>query len=397
VINGTGIFLHTGLGRAPFSEEVVHELGEALRGYTVVEIDPETGERDRRERVLIDILKAKTGAEAGLVVNNNAAAVLLAVSTLARGGEVIVSRGELVEIGGGFRIPDVLAASGARLREVGTTNRTRIEDYVAAVGPETRLLMRIHASNYRIVGEREGVSRESIVALGREKSLPVVEDLGGGLLRRYGIDLLEAEPTVGDALAAGVDLVTFSGDKLLGGPQSGLILGCAAVVDEMRAMPLFRAVRPDKMTLALLERVLHRFPDGAGELPDLPFFKAITEGGESLQRRAEKIRRSLADAWPTARFTVVASKALAGSGAVPVVPIPSFAIAIKLPGVKATALAARLRRADPQVWGTVKGDAFRLDVITLLPGDEEMLYGAFRQLSSGGEFDRHAPSTEAGR
>jgi len=397
VINGTGIFLHTGLGRAPFSEEVVHELGEALRGYTVVEIDPETGERDRRERVLIDILKAKTGAEAGLVVNNNAAAVLLAVSTLARGGEVIVSRGELVEIGGGFRIPDVLAASGARLREVGTTNRTRIEDYVAAVGPETRLLMRIHASNYRIVGEREGVSRESIVALGREKSLPVVEDLGGGLLRRYGIDLLEAEPTVGDALAAGVDLVTFSGDKLLGGPQSGLILGCAAVVDEMRAMPLFRAVRPDKMTLALLERVLHRFPDRAGELPDLPFFKAITEGGESLQRRAEKIRRSLADAWPTARFTVVASKALAGSGAVPVVPIPSFAIAIKLPGVKATALAARLRRADPQVWGTVKGDAFRLDVITLLPGDEEMLYGAFRQLSSGGEFDRHAPSTEAGR
>lgn len=381
VVNGTGIFLHTGLGRAPFSEEIVHELGTALSGYTVVEIDPETGTRTRREKAVVDILKAKTGAESGLVVNNNAAAVLLALSTLARGGEVIISRGELVEIGGGFRVPDVLAASGARLCEVGSTNRTRISDYADGVTSDTRLLMRVHASNYRIVGDNEGVTREELVTLGRERSLPVVEDLGGGLLRGFGIDALHAEPTVDGALAAGVDLVTFSGDKLLGGPQSGLMLGRAAIVDAMRATPLFRAVRPDKMTLVLLERVLHRFPDSADEPPDLPFFKAITRNRDTLRRRAGEICRLLAGACPTVRFDVVASEAFAGSGAVPTVPIPSFAVVLEAPGMKATALAARLRQSDPPVWGTVKGDAFRLDVMTLLPGDEADLETAFRQLS----------------
>jgi len=379
VVNGTGIILHTGLGRAPFSKEVVDELGDALSGYTIVEINPETGARDRREKVVVDLLKARTGAESGLVVNNNAAAVLLSLTTLARGGEVIISRGELVEIGGGFRVPDVLAASGARLCEVGSTNRTRISDYADAVTSDTRLLMRVHASNYRIVGEKEGVTREELVALGRETSLPVVEDLGGGLLRRYGVDALAAEPTVDGALEAGVDLVTFSGDKLLGGPQSGLLLGRAAIVDAMRAAPLFRAVRPDKMTLALLERVLHRFPDRAGELPDLPFFKAITRSNDALRRRADAICQLLAGVCPALRFTVVASEAFAGSGAVPVVPIPSFAVVVKAPKMKAAAIAARLRQSDPPVWGTVKGDALRLDVMALLPGDEAALETSFKE------------------
>jgi len=381
VVNGTGIFLHTGLGRAPFSRDIVDELGDALSGYTVVEIDPETGARDRREKVIVDLLKAKTGAESGLVVNNNAAAVLLALTTLARGGEVIISRGELVEIGGGFRVPDVLAASGAHLREVGSTNRTRIDDYAEAVTSDTRLLMRVHASNYRIVGEKEGVTREELVALGRERSLPVVEDLGGGLLRRYGVDALAAEPTVDGALGAGVDLVTFSGDKLLGGPQSGLLLGSAAIVDTMRAAPLFRALRPDKMTLALLERVVVRFPDNNERLPDLPFFKAITRGKDALRRRADEICHLLAGARSGLRFSVEASEAYAGSGAVPAVPIPSFAVIVKAPKTNAATIAARLRQSDPPVWGTVKGDALRLDVMTLLPGDEAALESSFRQLS----------------
>jgi L-seryl-tRNA(Ser) seleniumtransferase len=399
-VNGTGIFLHTGLGRAPFSERMVDALRESLRGYTVLEIDPHSGERSFREGAVVNALVELTGAEAGTVVNNNAAAVLLSVSVTAGGGEVIVSRGELIEIGGGFRMPDVLSCSGARLCEVGTTNLTRIEDYAAAITSETRLLMRVHSSNFRIVGEEAAPTRAEIVALGRKHSLPVIEDLGSGLISRFGIDCLEKEPTVREALAEGVDIVTFSGDKLLGGPQSGLILGRAHLIDAVRSNPLFRAVRPDKATLSLLEGVLRTLKDAGDGVPDLPFFRAFAMTLQDLEERAESLAALLRDQIPGARFSTTRTEAFAGSGSVPARPIPSCSVVVSVAGLRPQELARRLRTGRPPLYTTAKGEGVRIDVITLMSGDEEAVLQAFRSInltggSSGGQAARmkSRPST----
>jgi L-seryl-tRNA(Ser) seleniumtransferase len=380
-VNGTGIFLHTGLGRAPISAALVDRLAREAAGYVVLEVDPATGERAHRERGVVEILKKISGAEAGTIVNNNAAAVLLAASTLAAGGEVIVSRGELVEIGGGFRIPEVIACSGARLCEVGTTNRTTIEDFEAAITSETALLMRIHTSNFKILGDGSLPAREDVVALGRKRSIPVVEDLGGGLIDRYGFDLFAEEPTVREAIAQGVDVVTFSGDKLCGGPQAGVILGRRESVEAMRANSLFRAVRPDKLTLALLEQTFACYAGGAGELPDLPFFRALSEQGGPLRERAARLVERLSSEIPSFRFHIERSEAFAGSGSVPAEPVRSWAVAVTAPDVKAQRLSRRLRMGTPPVFATLKGDEVRIDMFALMSGDEEAIVEAFRGLS----------------
>ncbi len=376
-VNGTGIFLHTGLGRAPIPGALVDRLAGEATGYVVLEVDPATGERAHRERGVVEVLKGLTGAEAGTVVNNNAAAVLLAASTLADGGEVIVSRGELVEIGGGFRIPEVLACSGARLCEVGTTNRTTIEDFEAAVTSETRLLMRIHTSNFKILGDGSLPAREEVVALGRKRSIPVVEDLGGGLIDRYGFSLFAEEPTVREAITQGVDVVTFSGDKLCGGPQAGLILGMRESVEAMRANSLFRALRPDKLTLALLEQTFACYAGGAGELPSLPFFQALSDTSGPLRRRANRLAKQLCSVIPSVRFRVERSEAFAGSGSVPTEPVRSWALAVAAPDLKAQELARRLRTGAPPVFATLKGDEARIDMFALMPGDDEAIIEAF--------------------
>jgi len=362
---------------------VVEKLQEKISGYTILEVDQATGERQNRETGIVELLKRVTGAEAATVVNNNAAAVLLSVSVMAEGGEVIVSRGELVEIGGGFRIPDVLACSGAELREVGSTNRTTIRDYEEAVTEGTRLLMRIHASNFKVVGEMESPTREEIVALGRRLSIPVVEDLGSGLVDHFGFAFLEEEPAVRDAVAQGVDLVTFSGDKLLGGPQSGIILGRDSAVREIRANPLFRAVRPDKMTLAVLEEVLACYEDPDKGHLALPFFAALDRTREERRAEARRLAAALGEVVPEGKFTVEPSQAFAGSGSLPVSAIPSFSVKVRLPGRKPSELARSLRLQTTPVFTTVRGDGVFIDVMTLFPEDTERLCQVFSKLAKG--------------
>ncbi|HLU49049.1 MAG TPA: L-seryl-tRNA(Sec) selenium transferase, partial [Planctomycetota bacterium] len=288
-INATGIILHTGLGRAVIAERAWRALAERVRGPVVVEIDRDSGERNEREAALRPLIEELTGAESATVVNNNAAATLLVLATLASGREVVISRGELVEIGGSFRIPEILAASGARLVEVGTTNRTYIADYARAIGPETGLLLQVHPSNYEIRGFTAKPALRDIVALGRERGIPVVSDLGSGAwidVEPFGF---RREPLVRDVVAAGPDLVAFSGDKLLGGPQAGLILGREEAVRRVRAHPLFRCLRVDKMTLVLLEETLRLYRDPPRAIDELPALRALAAPIEEVIARAKRL------------------------------------------------------------------------------------------------------------
>jgi len=379
-VNGTGVFLHTGLGRAPFSQAMLDDLSAALAGYTVVEVDPRTGERDLRERAVVESLLGLTGAPAGTVVNNNAAAILLAATVLAAEHEVLVSRGELIEIGGGFRIPEVLANSGAKLREVGTTNHTRIEDYEAAFTADTRLILRVHASNYRIVGDHASPDRVELVSLAQKRGVPLMEDLGSGLIDRFGMAALDGEPTAREALAEGVDVVTFSGDKLLGGPQSGLILGKEPLIGEMRRAPLFRAVRPDKIVLALLEQVLNRYPRSPQGIPRLPFYQALARSPDSLRAAAEELAQDVRQAALAIEIDVISSQAFAGSGSVPVKPIPSYALSLTPASLRAHDAARRLRQGRPPLYVTLERDAIKIDVFTLLAGEFPVVVEALKQL-----------------
>jgi L-seryl-tRNA(Ser) seleniumtransferase len=363
VVNATGVVLHTNLGRAPLAEEVCTALLAAARGAVNLELDLATGRRGERDALVRDDLCALTGAEDALVVNNNAAAVLLALNTLAADRDVVVSRGELVEIGGAFRIPDVMAKSGARLCEVGTTNRTHRDDYRQACGPATALLMKVHTSNYRIVGFTAAVDLRELVALAREVGVPVLEDLGSGAL----VDLealgLPAEPVVRERIALGADLVTFSGDKLLGGPQAGVVVGRRALIERLAANPLRRALRPDKLTLAALGATLRLYresPDLAAALPVLRTLTRPLAELEDVGRAAVTLLASrLGHAY---RVTIVASECEVGSGAVPAVPIASRALAIEHPTVGAERIAARFRAGRPPVLGRIHDGRFLLDL-----------------------------------
>ncbi len=342
VLNATGVIVHTNLGRAPLAAEAIARVEEVARGYSNLEYDLTAGARGSRQDHVADILRRLTGAEAALVVNNNAAAVLLALAALAEGREVLVSRGELIEIGDGFRIPDVLARSGARLREVGTTNRTRAGDYEKAIGDETALILRVHQSNFRVVGFTELPPLRHLAQVAQSHKLPLVDDLGSGVL----VELAD-EPSAKESLAAGADLVTFSGDKLLGGPQAGIVVGRADLVERLRRHPLQRALRADKLTLAALEGTLALYLDAPERIPVLRMLR-----DDGVRARADRLA-SLTGG------TVEETVARVGGGALPLAELPSFACALE------EELASPLRSTEPPVVGIVRDRKLLLDCRTL--------------------------------
>ena len=346
-LNATGVLVHTNLGRAPLAEVALERVKEVGRGYSNLEYDLTAGVRGSRQDHVADVLRRVTGGESALVVNNNAAAVLLVLAALAEGREVVVSRGELIEIGDGFRIPDVLERSGARLVEVGTTNRTRAADYERAIGPETALLLRVHKSNFRVVGFTELPTVSELAGIARRHGLPLVEDLGSGVF----VDLAD-EPSARASLDAGADLVCFSGDKLLGGPQAGIVVGRADLVEELRRHPLQRALRADKLTLAALEATLGLYLEPERALRDVPVLRMLFEPVEAVRARAERLA-GLVDG------SVEETVARVGGGALPLAELPSFACAVE------EELAAALRAGEPPVIGIVRDGRLLLDCRTL--------------------------------
>jgi L-seryl-tRNA(Ser) seleniumtransferase len=374
VINATGVIVHTNLGRSPLGAAAQEAILEAARSYSNLEYDLAQGTRGSRQAHLEGLLTELTRAEAALVVNNNAAAVMLALNSLAAGKEVIISRGQLVEIGGSFRMPEIMAASGAVLREVGTTNKTYLRDYEQAITGNTSLLLKVHPSNFRILGFTQEVPLADLAALGRRYGLMVMEDLGSGCfvdLSRFG---LEKEPTVQETVAAGADVVTFSGDKLLGGPQAGIILGNREVVGLLKQNPQMRALRPDKLTLAGLEATLRLYLDESRALAELPTLAMITRPLAEVDRQARSLARRIKNlAGGRFRVEIKESVARVGGGALPQEPLPSRALALALPPLAAHQLEARLRRASPPVIARVEHETLLLDVRTLLPHDRSAL------------------------
>ena len=374
VINATGVVLHTGLGRAPLAPAAAEAVRATATRYSNLEFDLDTGERGDRSSLVAEHLRAITGAEAALVVNNNAAAVLLLLSALAAGRQVVVSRGELVEIGGSFRVPEVLTQSGAHLREVGTTNRTYAGDYAAAVGADTALLLKVHQSNFRIVGFATAPSLRELVEVGRRHNVPVAYDMGSGALAPDlpGVGSPE-QIDVRSALATGLDVVTFSGDKLLGGPQAGLICGSADHVRACARHPLHRAVRVDKMTLAALEATLNLYRAGrAAEA--VPALTMLARLPPDLLAAAQRMAHSLSDRLGTAcKAGIEAGESAVGAGALPDCPLPTSVVALRPAVCGAQALAAALRRGDPPVVARIRMDAVLLDPRTLFPEDEQAL------------------------
>jgi len=371
VVNATGTVLHTNLGRALLPQAAVDAVVQAATQPINLEYDLALGERGRREQVIEDLLIALTGAEAATVVNNNAAAVLLALNTLASGKEVIVSRGELIEIGGAFRIPEIMARSGAVLREVGTTNRTHPSDYEAAISDRTALLLKVHTSNYRIVGFVADVGLRDLVAIGRRVRIPVMEDLGSGALvdlSQYGVP---KEPLVADRVADGADIVTFSGDKVLGGPQAGLLVGTAACVAQLRDNPLHRAVRCDKLTIAALDATLRLYRESADIARDIPTLRAFTrplaEIDATAQRAASALERALG---PDFRLSLQSATSQMGSGALPTDGVPTRVIVIEHNQMSAHRIAERFRQARPPIIGRIKDERFLLDVRTIVNPDD---------------------------
>ncbi|HEY7064499.1 MAG TPA: L-seryl-tRNA(Sec) selenium transferase [Chloroflexota bacterium] len=373
VLNATGVVLHTNLGRAPLSQSALAAAASVGGGYSNLEYELGPGERGSRHEQVGDRLRRLTGAPAALVVNNNASAVLLALAALAAGREVIVSRGQLVEIGGGFRIPDVLRQSGARLVEVGTTNRTYVEDYAQAMTPDTALLLRVHPSNFQVRGFVHSAEPAELVALGRERGIPVVDDLGSGSLLDTAAYGLAHEPMVEESVAAGTGLVCFSGDKLLGGPQAGIIVGEAELVGRLRRHPLTRAVRPDKLTIAALAATLdHYLRDEAPRT--VPIWQMIAAPLDALQGRAERIAAALAALSVVAE--VIAGESTVGGGSLPDETLPTRLVAV---GVEnEAALAARLRAGDPPVVARIERDRLLLDPRTILPDEDALLLDALR-------------------
>jgi L-seryl-tRNA(Ser) seleniumtransferase len=352
VVNATGVIVHTNLGRAPLAQAALERVQEIGGGYSNVEYDLAEGGRGSRQDHCADLLRRLTGAESALVVNNNAAAVLLALAALAEGREVLVSRGELIEIGDGFRIPDVLERSGARLVEVGTTNRTRAADFERAVGSETALLLRVHQSNFRLVGFTEQPALRDLAAVARRHELPLVDDLGSGALLASNTVLLGDEPDARASIAAGADLVCFSGDKLLGGPQAGIVVGRAELVERLRRHPLQRALRADKLTLAALEGTLALYLDPERAARALPVLRMLAEPAEAVQARAERLAELTGG-------EIEQTVARVGGGALPLTELQSFACALE------EALAARLRETEPPVIALVRDARTLLDCRTV--------------------------------
>lgn len=374
LVNATGVILHTNLGRAVLSRVAADAVADVARGYSTLEYDAATGARGSRHVHIEELICRLTGAEAAMAVNNNAAAVLLGISGLARGGEVIVSRGQLVEIGGSFRIPDIMVESGATMVEVGTTNKTRLRDYENALSKNTRLLLRVHSSNYRVVGFAEEVSTEELVRLGAAHGIPVFEDQGSGVLvdlRRFG---LPYEPTVGESLAAGVSLVSCSGDKLLGGAQAGIMAGRAEIIGALKKHPLARALRLDKMTLAALEATLRTYLDKERAFQDIPTLRMLAITAEEVRKIAEDLSARVGEmCGEAAQVEVIDTVARAGGGALPTAEIPSSAVAITAPQIGVVELERRLRLGPCCVVARISEDRLLLDPRTLLEGEDVLV------------------------
>lgn len=380
-INATGIIMHSGLGRAVLSEDAAEALLAVAHGYSTLALDLETGRRTSRDRHVESILRELTGAEAATIANNNAAATVLILNTLAQGKEVIVSRGQLVEIGGSFRMPDVMKTSGAILREVGTTNKTHLRDYEEAIGEATGAILRVHHSNYRIVGFAEEPGIDELVGLGRSRGVPVVDDLGSGAL----VDLKEfglaPEPLVQASIRAGADVVCFSGDKLIGGPQSGIVVGKAAWIQKIKKNPLARAFRCGKLSLAALEATLKLFLMPENLRACHPIYRMLGLTPQELGRRANKVASALKKSLPAGvRLTVGDGKSQVGSGAVPVETIPTKVLAVASPSLSADDLAAKLRFLSPPVFARISKDAVLFDFRTIQPDEDAIVERALVSL-----------------
>ena len=391
VINASGVILHTNLGRAPLAAPAVDRVSEIARGYATLEYDLARGERGRRDVHAQALLCRLTGAEAAVVVNNNAAATMIMLAALAAGREVLVSRGELVEIGGGFRVPDVMAQSGAVLREVGTTNKTRVTDYAAAISDRTALILRVHPSNFRIEGFTERPALTDLVALGKKFNIPVAEDLGSGHLGtdrgqigdRSGTDpVARSEPSVRETIAKNADVCCFSGDKLLGGPQAGIIVGRAVLVDRIRTHPLMRALRVDKLTYAALEATLVEYVAGRAATT-IPVQRMLTMTADEVRVRAGALAAALnqIDGW---RATLAAGASAVGGGSAPGLELPTWLVAIEKRGLTPDALETRLRGLTPPVIARIEKDQVLLDLRTVLPDQDSALGAALRSLKSEG-------------
>ncbi|MEN6462433.1 MAG: L-seryl-tRNA(Sec) selenium transferase [Syntrophomonas sp.] len=383
VINGTGVVLHTNLGRAPLGQQAMRFLNELAPGYNNLEMNLQQGERGSRYHHVEQILMELTGAEAALVVNNNAAAVLLGLNTLANNQEVIVSRGQLVEIGGAFRIPEVMKQSGARLVEVGATNKTHIKDFDTAINGETALLFAAHTSNYKIVGFTEEVSLKDLVVLGQQHHLPVMQDLGSGVLfslEKWG---LKDEPTVRECIDAGTDVVTFSGDKLLGGPQAGIIVGKKIYIEAMKKNQLTRALRVDKLTISALEGTLLEYLSG-NPREEIPVLNMLTRSGEELQGRAEELcallQAKTGQAGLINKITVVELEDMVGGGAYPTYKIPGFGVEIEFKDHRLEDIARKLRLSQPALITRKQEDKMLISVRTLLAGDIEAVATIIKQV-----------------
>jgi L-seryl-tRNA(Ser) seleniumtransferase len=384
VINATGVVLHTNLGRSPLHEEAARAAYEAARGYLNLELDLATGKRSSRQDPIRATLCSLTGAEAATAVNNCAAATVIVLRTIAAGQEVVVSRGQLIEIGGGFRIPEIMAVSGAVLREVGATNITRASDYEQAIGPNTAALMRVHTSNYRIRGFTRAVELSELVELGRKHRLTVVDDAGSG----QAIDLtpfgLPGEPLVSSSIRAGADLVLFSADKLLGGPQAGLIVGRAELIQRIERDPLMRAFRLDKMTLAALEATLRLYRDPAWAIRVIPTLRMLTTPLAELRDRAERFAGRLRLLSPDVRAEVKDDVAYVGGGSLPDVAAPTVVIALAIGSMSEGDLATRLREGQPAVVGRTNEGALLLDLRTVFERQEDELLAAIEGVGGGG-------------
>ena len=373
VINATGIILHTGLGRAPLAKAALEDIIDVANGYGSVEVDIETGQRSQRVRAVERLLRELTGAEAAAVCNNNAGATLLTLAALAAGREVVVSRGQLIEIGGSYRLPDVMQTSGAVLREVGTTNKTRPSDYEQAIDEHTAALLRVHSSNYKIVGFTQEVEISELVEIGRKHELPVIDDIGSGAVvdfEKYG---LPGEPIARESIQAGADIVLFSGDKLLGGPQCGIIVGSKKLIDQISRHPLMRALRVDKLTLAALAATLRLYRDQETAEREVPTLALLSTSSENLRNRAERLAERMAASDKIESAETMEDVAYLGGGSVPTQQLPTWCVAIQAANNTVDELAAKLRTGKVSVFGRVHRDRLLLDLRSVLPSQDDQL------------------------
>jgi len=384
LVNATGVVVHTNLGRSLLPKTVIENVAVIAGCYSNLEYDLAAGKRGSRHAVVEELLCDISGAQAAMAVNNNAGAVLLCLETIARDREVIVSRGELVEIGGSFRVPDVMAKSGGILKEVGTTNRTHLTDYQNAIGVNTALLLKVHRSNYSVIGFTAEVGLQQLVELGARHTIPVMEDLGSGTFIDFSKYGLAKEPTVQESVAAGTDIVTFSGDKLLGGPQAGIIVGKKTIVDRVKQNPLARALRLDKMTLAALESTLRLYRDEDKAVEMIPTLRMLTMKPGDLKRRAVTLAEELQSIGNTRmEITIMERSSRAGGGALPLLELPSKCLGITIKGMSPNALEKSLRQNDPPIIGRIESDVYIIDPRTLTDDDLPIIGQAFKKIIKG--------------